>query len=90
MIIKLKIPSHQYINVKLLHFAVQVQLSNQIIEDLLMEAIIMRKFNHLNVLNMLGISVYEQKPCIILPLMSNGDLKKYLKANNYVSIKLQI
>ena len=67
--------------------AVQVQLDNQVIEDLLMEAIIMQKFNHPNVLNMFGISVYEEKPCIILPFMSNGNLKDYLAANKSVSRK---
>ena len=46
----------------------------------------MKKFNHHNVLKMIGISVYEGKPCIILPLMSNGDLQKYLKSNKSVSI----
>ena len=64
---------------------VQVNLNNQVIEDLLMEAIIMRKFNNPNVLNIFGVSVYEQKPCILLPLMHNGDLKKYLEANTHVS-----
>lgn len=63
-----------------------MQLSNQVVEDFLKEAITMRKFDHPNVLNMFGISVYEQKPCIVLPLMSNGDLKKYVKAKKPVSV----
>ena len=45
----------------------------------------MKKFNHPNVLKMFGVSVYEEKPCILLPLMSNGDLKKFLTANKSVS-----
>ena len=66
---------------------VQVQLDKQIIQEFLMEAVIMKKFNHPNVLKIFGVSVYEDKPCIILPLMSNGDLKKYLIANKSVSTK---
>ena len=67
----------------------QVELENKIIHEFLMEAIIMKMFNHPNVLKTFGVSVYEEKPCIILPLMSNGDLKKYLIANKSVSKKCE-
>lgn len=65
--------------------AVQEQFDNQIIHEFLLEAMTMRKFNHPNVLRMIGVSVHDNKPCIILPLMCNGDLRKYLKANQSVS-----
>ena len=53
-----------------------------------MEGLIMKKLCHPNILNMIGISMYEDKPCIILPLMHNGDLKKYLLANRSVRIHI--
>ena len=44
----------------------------------------MRQFNHPNILSICGISVHEDKPCVILPLMSNGDLEKYLRKHDEV------
>ena len=44
----------------------------------------MKKFNHPNVLPLLGVCIdgnYESgSPFMILPFMSNGDLKSYLKS----------
>ena len=60
-------------------------MNNQVIEDFLQEATIMRQFNHPNILSMFGVSVHNDKPCVIMPLMSNGDLKNYLKYNGSVS-----
>ncbi len=54
-------------------------------EEFLTEALIMKKFNHPNVMNMLGVSAYEGKPCVIMPLMANGNLKNYLMAQRSVS-----
>lgn len=62
-----------------------MKFDNKVIEDLFLEAMIMKKFNHPNVMKVLGISTHEETPCIMLPLMSNGDLKKYLKSNKLVS-----
>ena len=61
-------------------------MNNQVIEDFLQEATIMRQFNHPNILSMFGVSVHNDKPCVIMPLMSNGDLKNYLKHNSSVSV----
>ena len=44
----------------------------------------MKMFDHPNVLCLLGISVYEEVPCVILPFMSNGDLKTYMRNNQEV------
>ncbi len=49
-------------------------------------AIIMKKFKHPNVMKLLGVTVHEEKPCIILPLMKM-DLKKHLKQNVLVRLK---
>ena len=50
-------------------------------DEFLREAIIMKQFDHPNVLCLLGVSVYEDIPCVILPFMSNGDLKTYMRKN---------
>ncbi|XP_067683661.1 hepatocyte growth factor receptor-like [Haliotis asinina] len=43
------------------------------------EALVMKSFDHENVLRLLGISVNEsQQPMVILPFMSNGDLMSYV------------
>ena len=60
-------------------------MTNQVVEDFLQEATILMKFNHPNVLTLIGVSIHNNKPCVILPLMSNGDLKNYLKNNISVS-----
>ena len=62
-----------------------MMMNNKVVEEFLQEALIMKQFNHLNVLSLLGVSVHNDKPCAILPLMINGDLNSYLK-NNDVSI----
>ena len=61
-----------------------MQLNNKLVEDFLQEAIILRQFNHPNILPLCGVSVHEDKPCVILPLMSNGDLDRYLKNHSEV------
>ena len=63
----------------------EIKVTNQVVEDFLQEAAILIKFSHPNVLTLIGVSVHNNKPCVILPLMSNGDLKNYLKNNISVS-----
>ena len=48
------------------------------------ESLIMREFKHPNVLRLIGISVHNDTPCAILPLMSNGDLKSYMRQHGTV------
>ena len=63
----------------------EMETNNQTIEDFLHEASIMRQFDHPNVLSIYGVSLHNDKPCVLLPLMPNGDLQKYLKDHNSVS-----
>ncbi|XP_071084067.1 hepatocyte growth factor receptor-like [Haliotis cracherodii] len=43
------------------------------------EALVMKKFDHKNVLQLLGISVSEsQQPMVVLPFMANGDLLSFV------------
>ncbi len=64
--------------------AVEVVLDSSMVEEFLSEVVIMRKFKHPNVMKLLGVTVHEDKPCIVLPLMMI-DLKRYLKQNRLVS-----
>ena len=52
-----------------------IKLNNQVIENFLQEIVIMRQFDHPNVLSLIGISVHNNNSCAILPLMTNKDLK---------------
>jgi len=54
------------------------------------EALVMRQFNHPNIMSMYGVSVHEGLPCVVMPLMQNGDLKSYLRKNRSVSINIYI
>ena len=64
---------------------VQQDLDNQLVEDFLKESMIMKQLNHKNVLTMFGVSVHEDKPCVLLPLMNNGDLHNYVRKHNKVN-----
>ena len=61
-----------------LYLSAEMKLEITEIEDFLREALIMRQFDHPNVLYSLGISVHDEKACVVLPLMSNGDLRTLL------------
>ena len=60
----------------------EMDMNNQVVEDFFEEAIVMKTFNHPNVLSLIGVSVYNNKPCVLMPLMNNGDLKTYIQNNN--------
>ena len=62
-----------------------IEINNQVTETFLQEVIIMRQFNHPNVLSLIGVSVHDNKPCVLLPLMTNKDVKSFLKRNQQVS-----
>ena len=43
------------------------------------EAVIMRDFDHENVLSLIGIVMKGSQPYVVLPYMANGDLKSYIR-----------
>ena len=63
-----------------------IEINNQVIEAFLQEVVIMRQFNHPNILSLIGISVHNNKPCALLPLITNKDVNSFLKRNHEVSI----
>ena len=67
-------------------------LPNDVV-NFIKEALLMRDFNHLNVLPLLGI-VYEPHdidslPLVVLPFMEKGDLKSLVSDDTYVSVSPQ-
>ena len=55
------------------------------VTNFLQEAILMKDFNHANVLSLIGVVMNEQKlPMVIIPFMSKGDLKNVLRSKNEV------
>ena len=53
--------------------------SNQAEMDFLMEALIMSKFNHPNIVHFIGVCFEKHPRFIILELLAGGDLKSFLR-----------
>ena len=53
------------------------------LDEFIAESVIMKKFNHQNILSLAGVSIIVENklatPCILLPFMVNKDVKKYLQ-----------
>ena len=56
--------------------------SNEDIHDFLKEAYLMATFDHPNVISLLGVSLLFDQPHIIIALMSNGNLRDFLRMNS--------
>lgn len=57
---------------------------DKILEGFFDEAITMKDFNHINVLSLIGVTLVDDYPSILLPYMNFGDLATYVRndANN--------
>ena len=53
--------------------------TNQAEMDFLMEALIMSKFNHPNIVHFIGVCFEKHPRFIILELLAGGDLKSFLR-----------
>ena len=53
--------------------------SNQAEMDFLMEALIMSKFNHPNIVHFIGVCFDKHPRFIVLELLAGGDLKGFLR-----------
>ena len=47
---------------------------------------IMKDFNHKNVLNLVGVVIRNNRPFVLLPYMDKGDLRKYIQDTTIVSL----
>ena len=56
------------------------RLDQATVESFLKEGVIMKNFDHPHVLKLLGVCVpSHENPMVVLPYMSNGDLRSYVK-----------
>ena len=57
-----------------------LHIAGRNVEDFISECILMKDFDHPNILGLVGISFSDNSgiPLIVLPFMSNGDLKSFL------------
>jgi len=59
---------------------------SDMVELFLREAVIMKDFEHVNVLRIVGVSFEaDGSPMVILPYMANGDLRQYILNPRHVS-----
>ncbi|KAK3103925.1 hypothetical protein FSP39_022961 [Pinctada imbricata] len=57
-----------------------LRAGNSDVQSFLDEALIMKDFNHPNVMSLIGISLPEGEfPVVVLPFMKNGDLLSYIR-----------
>ena len=57
------------------------------VTNFLQEAVLMKDFDHVNVLSLIGVVLNDQKlPMVIIPYMSKGDLKNVLRSENEVCL----
>ena len=53
-------------------------------DSIIIEALKMKSFNHLNVLPLIGICLEPiEAPCIVMPFMNEGSLLSYLKREKH-------
>lgn len=63
--------------------------SNQAEMDFLMEALIMSKFNHPNIVHFIGVCFEKHPRFIILELLAGGDLKTFLRESRPKPVSIQ-
>ena len=65
-------------------------MSEETLEAFLKEGMLMKDFNHQNVLSLIGVAFADHGlPMIILPYMGNGNLKTYI-SNPQVMVGINI
>ena len=65
------------------------QLTPKEISSFINEAVIMKDFNHINVLSLCGVIIKEAKPYVVLPYMDKGDLKTFIKDPEQVNVTVE-
>ena len=57
------------------------------------EALLMREFDHPNILRLIGVSIDRKEkdmPLVILPFMKHGDLLSYIRNEKHVSFRAEV
>jgi proto-oncogene tyrosine-protein kinase Met len=62
-----------------LHSVSEQEMDKKVVMEFLGEGLMMRDYNHPNVLQLSGVALRGTSPWIVLPYMENGDLKKFIK-----------
>jgi len=57
-----------------------VDVSSSQTKEFIKECHITEKFNHPNIMSLVGVSVVQAKLLMVLPYMSHGDVKSFLKS----------
>ena len=68
-----------------------VALSSSTAEDFIAECNIAKKFDHPNVLSLIGVCFIpeESMPLMVMPYMHHGDVKSFVKSKRGNSIKVE-
>ena len=66
------------------------QYDESILTEFLTEGLMMKEFNHRNILSLIGLTILGSQPCVILPFMENGDLNKYLRKQTKIGNGIEV
>ena len=68
-----------------------VDFSSQTAENFIKECNIANKFNHPNVLSLIGVCVTSEEdvPLMVMPYMHHGDVRSFLKSKRENNIKVE-
>jgi serine/threonine protein kinase len=56
------------------------------LQEFMDEVLRMKNFKHPNVMPMLGMTIMDDRPYMVLPYMAHGDMKSYISKQTAVSI----
>ena len=68
-----------------------VDFSTSAAEDFIKECNIAKKFDHPNVLSLIGVCIVPEEavPLMVMPYMHHGDVKSFLKSKRANNIKIE-
>lgn len=74
--------SLSYVDFTLIFAIIYIAVHNSKTEQFIKECIMAKRFNHPNILSLIGVSYIkgEAVPLMILPFMHNGDVKSFVKS----------
>ena len=74
-----------------LFFSLSVDFSSSTAEDFIKECNIANKFDHPNILSLIGVCIIpeESVPLMVMPYMHHGDIKSFMKSKRADNIKVE-